>query len=267
MKNGDLTKKYKSKLKQLATMVNKVLIGSSAIKHHFPDFNREPKDLDYAVRDKKIPGTDSMVIPLVIENSSSEIATPEMLLTLKLSHIFWNELGERNWEKHMWDIQFLLHKGVDYDREQMLQLKEFWTEHYGGLRRSKLNMSAEEFFDNAINVDIDHDHIHTLIHPDPIYKKVLEDGAEVNLDPDKFFALTGAEKDRFIQEEVMVMAWERFPKYYYKKAYYVMYKKFLRNHVPMFAFDYMVRNWIRLGQPSFNFIEKINKNLVYELSN
>lgn len=202
-----------------------------------------------------------MVIPLVVDNSTSEIASPEMLLTLKLSHIFWNELGERNWEKHSWDIQFLLSKGVDYDSELMMKLKEFWTEHYGGLRRSNLNMTAEDFFNNAINVDIDHDLIHTYIHPDPIYRHCLEDGAEVNLDESKFFALSNDDKDRFIQEEVMVMAWERYSKYNYKKAYYLMFKKFLRNHVPMFAFDYMVRNWIRLSRPPFNFIERINLQL------
>lgn len=248
--------------------MSKTLIGSSAMKHHFPDFNREPKDLDYALLTKGDRGNeetelrqDAMAIPLVVKNSTSSIASPEMLLTLKLSHIFWNELGERNWEKHMWDIQFLLDKGVDYDSGLMVQLKEFWTDHYGGLVRSNLDMSAKEFFDNAINVEIDHDYIHTLLHPDPIYKAVHQDGAEVNLDASKFQALSGEDKDRFIQEEVMVMAWERFGKMYYKKAYYTMFKKFLRNHVPMFAFDYMVRNWVRLSRPPFNFIYQINNGL------
>lgn len=29
--------------------MKKVIIGSSSIKHYFPDFKREPKDLDYVV--------------------------------------------------------------------------------------------------------------------------------------------------------------------------------------------------------------------------
>lgn len=235
--------------------MNRVLIGSSAMKHWFPDFNREPKDEDYAILDRshKIKG-DCMVIPLVCENSTESIATPEMLLTLKLSHIFW----DNNWDKHMWDIQFLLDKGVDYNKELFLELVEFWKQHYR-LNRSNLKQSSEDFFNNALDSKYEHDYIHTLIADPPAYKQFLK--GEVELDETKVLQASNEEKDKLIQEEIMVMAWERFHGLYYKKAYFFMLKKYIREHIPMYLFDYIIKNYKRLDRPPYNFIDYIDAQL------
>jgi hypothetical protein len=239
--------------------MNKILVGSAAIKQHFPDFKREPKDQDYIVKEKvEFDENDNLVVPIFFNYCKSEVASPEQLLTLKLSHIFWDV----NWDKHMWDIQFLLGKGIDYDFEWLLELREHWVKHYKGLYRSNLKLSKEEFFDNAINTGYEHDYIHTLINPVPMYTEVLAaDGKGVELDGHKFMNLTYDDKLKFIQEEVMVMAWERFSKLYYKEAYHKMLKKFIRNHVPIFAFDFTICNYIPLLDVPFNFIEKINLKL------
>lgn len=244
-------------------MNNRVLIGSRAIAHHFPDFKRTPKDYDYAVASEahKVPDSDSMVIPLVCKYSTGDIASPEMLLTLKMSHLFWNELGEANWEKHMHDVQFLLSKGVTYFYGLMLELKKFWTEHYKGLYRSNLSQSKDDFFNNALEEVIEHDTIHTFLNPVPMYTRVLKENCEVELDETKFYALTHEEKLKFIQEEVMVMAWERWREFYHRKSYYRMLKKFLRNHVPMFAFTFLIENWRVLDRPPYDFNEVIENNL------
>ena len=236
--------------------MNRVLIGSTALKYHFNDFNRKPKDKDYAIISRKYnTGDDCMIIPLVCEYSDSEIASPEMLLTLKLSHIFF----DTNWEKHMWDIQFLLSKNINYDYDLMLKLKAFWTTHYGRLYRSNLKQSSEDFFNNVLDTGYEHDYIHTLIASPPTYTKVLK--GEVEICEKKVAALPDKEKDALMVEEIMVMAWERFGNLYYKKAYYLMMQKYIKNHVPMFLFDYLIKNYIRLSKAPYNFLEKINAQL------
>lgn len=239
--------------------MNRILVGSAAIKQHFSDFKREPKDQDYIVKEKvEFDGNDNLVVPIFFNYCKSEVACPEQLLTLKLSHIFWDV----NWDKHMWDIQFLLRKEIDYDFEWMLKLKGWWRLHYKVLYRSNLKLSKEKFFNNAVNTGYEHDYIHTLINPIPMYTKVLDsNGKGVELDERKFQNLSYSDKFKFIQEEVMVMAWERFSKLYYKEAYHKMLKKFIRNHVPIFAFDFTIRNYIPLLDVPFNFIEKINLKL------
>lgn len=240
--------------------MNKVLIGSAAIKHWFPDFPREPKDVDYALApgNEREMGEDSMVIPLVVQYSPTNIATPKMLLTLKISHIFWNN----NWDKHMFDINWLMNvKGVEPDWNLVWELKEFWTEHYGGLRRSNLKMTAEDFFNNAVECDFDHDYLHTFLCDPPTYTKVLKDGEEVEPDPAKYHALSDEEKASLFQEEVMVMAYERFNNLHYKKAYFLMYKKYIREHVPEFCLSFVLKNQIKLSRAPFNFIERLNTGL------
>ena len=89
--------------------MKKVIIGSNAIKFHFPLFNRDPNDLDYAVdvenvkRDKNTEYLYNPIIFKYIENDQIYV-TPSQILTLKMSHISWDV----NFKKHMSDIQFLL---------------------------------------------------------------------------------------------------------------------------------------------------------------
>lgn len=176
--------------------MNKVLIGSTAIKYWFSDFKREPKDRDYAVLNNqfKTKGDDCMIIPIICQESNKNIASPELLLTLKLSHIFFDQYGDITWNKHINDIQFLLSKGVKYKINLLLELREFWEKHYNGLYRSNLELNKKEFFNNAINNDIDHDQIHLIISQNPTYKKVLKDGCDVEPCPLKYEKLSNKEK-------------------------------------------------------------------------
>jgi len=59
----------------------------------------------------------------------------------------------------------------------------------------------------------------------------------------------------------MVMAWERFSDLHYKRAYCRMFRKFIRNHVPMELFDYTIRNYLDLSLAPYDFIEIINSKL------
>ena len=94
-----------------------LIIGSTAMKYHFPDFNREPKDIDIAVEQsdnlKSTREVEYLENPIIFKYipEGQEYIDPDMLLTLKMSHLFFNI----NWDKHMWDVQFLLKKGCKYE--------------------------------------------------------------------------------------------------------------------------------------------------------
>ena len=106
--------------------MRKVIIGSTAIKHHFPHFPREPKDLDIAVgfpKEKSRKGIEYLENPLLFKwvSEGEEYLTPNMLLNLKMSHLFF----DINWDKHMWDVQFLLKEGYKWDMVIVEELYNF----------------------------------------------------------------------------------------------------------------------------------------------
>jgi hypothetical protein len=239
-----------------------LLIGSQAIKHHFPDFRREPKDLDYAVLsetktdrngDKNIEYLHNPVI-----GHLTGVASIDVLYTLKISHVVgWNI----NWEKHMFDIQFLRNKGAKIDLDLFYKLYEHWKVVHGKNKRSDLQMSAEDFFNNALDSEHSHDWLHTIINPVPTYTKVLKDGAEVEVCSTKFENLSFDEKCALVEEEVMVMAAERYKGMGYQHRYSKMLKKFIISHAPIWESIFIVENYVRLCKPSFNYMKLINEDL------
>jgi len=253
--------------------VNKILIGSTAIKHWFPDFNREPKDLDYIVNEEfEKENSEKRVEYLpnpVFKDYEHEIMLPDDLYTLKISHSFW-DLENKSWEKHMWDIQFLKEKGCKLDWNLFWELYEYWNELHGENKRSNLKMSAEDFFDNAIKYSIPHDDLHEILiqHPyfegqiEPTYKKILI--GEVDVCMEKFKELTEKEKFNLVFEEVAVMAIERFPKkMYYKQQYQKMLKKFIISHAKIEEALWIIENHKNLlCNIPFNFKEFINQNIL-----
>jgi len=204
-----------------------ILIGSKAIKHWFPDFPREPKDTDYVFEDntkgfhlKGIPGkVEYLWNPILFKYNKGEICTPDNLYTLKMSHLFWNV----NFDKHEWDATWLRRKGCKLNKELFDKLYTFSNVLHGENKRSDLKMSAVDFFDNALKCEYSHDWLHTLLQPTPTYTKVLI--GEVEVGEEKFRLLTEEEKELLVREEVEVMAFERWPKIDYRRAYNRILKK------------------------------------------
>jgi hypothetical protein len=242
-----------------------LLIGSSAIKHHFPDFPRNPKDIDYTLDEtgyklKNIDHGDKQIEyhynPIL--NNMNGIASPDVLYTLKISHcIGW----DINWEKHIFDIQFLKKKNCQIIYPLIFDLYNFWNEYHCENKRSKLNMKGNEFFDNALKLKYPHDFIHTLINPYPTYKKVLKDGEEVDVSEDKFNNLTHEKKCCLVREEVYVMSWERYSNFNYRKAYSIMLKKFILHHAPIWESIFIIENFVELHLPIIDFFNIINSQL------
>jgi hypothetical protein len=240
-------------------VTDKILIGSSAIKHHFADFTRQPKDVDYMVLEqtKRHGNTEYLVNP-IFKGYPHSIIMPNDLCTLKASHLFWNI----NWDKHMYDLQFLLKKGCKIDVELFWRLYDYWNAYHGKNKRSDLKMTKDDFFNNAINYDEhEHDSLHEVINKNPIYKLILKDGKEVELCENKYNNLTHDQKLDLIREEVMVMAYERYRALGYKIAYNRMLKKFIISHAPKFTLIFILENYIELTKCNINFIKTIQDGI------
>ena len=225
-----------------------IIIGSEAIKYWFSNFPRLPKDLDVIVENKEekleLTGNyskiEKLLNPVLLKwhNSSNKYLKPDYLYTLKISHCFWN-LENRSWSKHIWDVQWLKEKGCKFIPELFYELFAYWEIIHGKRKTSNLEMSAKDFFNNAIDYPIPHDDIHELLiqhsyfegQTEPTYKKILKQGQEVDVCMKKFEELTEKEKLNVVFEEVSVMAEERFPKnIYFKAKYEKMLKKFITSH-------------------------------------
>ena len=133
--------------------------------------------------------------------------------------------------------------------------------------RSDLEMTADQFFNNAMKNSGLHDTIHTFLNPIPTYTMVLKDGAEVEVDKDKFDALGLEDKWALVREEVEVMAWERYRKDDFRIAYSKMLKKFILNHAPLWEAVFIIENFVTLHRPNRNYYQLIEEglqNLLYD---
>jgi hypothetical protein len=240
------------------------LIGSRAIKKIFPDFPREPKDYDYLVetKQKTLIIEDKVeeyhINPILFKYISENGINADVLYTLKVSHIFWDIF----WSKHMFDIVFLKEHGAKLIKPLFEDLYEYWNTIHSKNNRSVLDMVGEEFFNNALT-KYDHDVLHTFINPNPLYFKVLKEGAEVDVSEEKFNLLSFEDKLELAREEVYVMAYERLFDRDYRVAFNWMLKKFIMNHAPMWFAIFIIENYRIMQKCNINYVEKIETHMKY----
>ncbi len=240
-----------------------MIIGSTALKYHFPDFPRNPKDLDIAVREQKPRegNTEYLVNTVLLDLEDGEYISPNMLLNLKISHMFW----DNGFDKHMFDIQFLLKKGCTYDLNTIPLFRKYFEIILPKIRRSVLAQSKEDFFDNAVNEDIDeHDYLHTLINPVPMYTLLLKEGSEVELDENKWNSMSYEEKCDVVREETYVMSFERYKDIDYRAAYKRQLKDNIIKHFPFYIALFAIENYIKLERPTIDYRNLINSKLEYD---
>lgn len=253
-----------------------MIIGSTAIKYHFPNFPREPKDIDFINGSKindyfpKEMRREYLENPVLLQYcKNDDFLDINSLYTLKISHCLWDVEGV-NWMKHMWDVQWLKEKGCVFIPELFNELYKYWETIHGKRKTSNLAMSAEEFFDNIVGFPVEHDYLHSLLVQHeyfgnqnlPMYTKVLKDGAEVDVSEEKFNLLTEKEKFNLVFEEVAVMQLERYGNMYYKKGYNRMLKKFILHHAPLWESIWIIQNHKKLLQNiPFNHLEFLNQKI------
>lgn len=193
----------------------RIVIGSTAIKHHFPDFAREPKDFDlFAEFDAGVvEAVDTYFHPKMLQYwwaGESRFATPDELYTVKLSHSFW-ELPNGTWNKHMADLMFLKSKGAKCIEPLYKLLYEVWTEKHGS-KKMDLAKEADSFFADAVKRKYDHDSLHYSVAYNPgkpMYELALKDGHSVDMDMKKVWAWPFEDQVKLFREEVYATALER----------------------------------------------------------
>lgn len=144
-----------------------------------------------------------------IPEGTHRTASMDELYTIKLSHSHW-ELPNGSWSKHIYDLIQLQNAGAKLDFELYWLLYKVWEEKHGK-KVMKLDQDKTEFFDDAVRRVYDHDSLHESVAfgDRPIYEGILRDGATVDIDPNKLWALPHAEIVRLFVEEICVTALER----------------------------------------------------------
>ena len=235
--------------------MQELIIGSTTIKHYYPDFPREPKDIDVAVFEKrKRDGIiEYLENPIILKYQSNGYLKPDLMLSLKISHLFW----DINWDKHLYDVQFLLGKGCNYNLDLICELRSFWDSFLPKIRRSSLEMKKDDFFTNNVNKDTEqHDYLHTLLNPIPMYTKLLKEGCEVELDENKWNNLSFEEKSDVVFEEVVIMMTERYKNIDYRVAYKRQLKQCIIKHFPFYISVFAIENYTTLEKYKRANIEK-----------
>jgi len=252
-----------------------IVIGSPAIKHHFPDFPREPKDYD--VFSSWYPeGTgDVFFTPKLIDfwGGEERVATPDELYTIKLSHSAW-ELNNGSWGKHMADLMFLKHKGCEVIEPLYKLLYEVWEEKHGK-KVMNLNQDASAFFDDAVKRKYDHDSVHYSVAytpGHPLYEDVMEDGESVKTDMRKVWALPFEDQIRLFREEVYATALERIviPRNYRGSpgaAYHWALRRTITSLTKGKSSRFLAENYDILHRPDMDYVahHRANSHFLIEL--
>lgn len=194
-----------------------MFIGSTAIKHHCPDF-RAPKDIDIispnGFSEKRNVGGmliethwDSPMEYFYNFNYASTFPSLSALLTLKMSHVNW----DIEWNKHMSDIRFMQENGALVLQPLYHGLVERWIPIHGK-KRVNTNMSNEQFFSDAVKRKYDHDWLHEQVAYDkePAYKSIQIDVSSPHCSEELFQCQDALVQFNCYVEEVIVTAIERF---------------------------------------------------------
>ena len=193
--------------------MKKVLIGSRATLHWFPDF-RKVDDTDYLIdgdmkstKEVEYHNANLGVGLRKILDESGDIASPTFLYTLKMSHCFW----PINWSKTMHDIKFFQQKSVSLDEELFALLYQDWVKIHGK-KKAYLKKENDDFFKDGVDRKYVHDDIHRAIayYDEPMFEKLKRDRASAMLDHDMFLALSYEDKLKLCREEIYVVSLERF---------------------------------------------------------
>lgn len=250
-----------------------ILIGSRAIKEHFPDFKRAHHDWDYVVhydRSTEFPADgvrhEFHNIPAITKRygTGNGVLSPDHLYTLKMSHIFW----PIKQIKHLSDLHFLRTKGCKMDWEFFEELFAHWTEVHGPNTTINFDQDNEEFFDDYVRREHPHDELHLLINKKPLYLLAKENLENANISENIFFTLPRETQLDIVREEGYVLALERLLIRGTEKNWRVAYAKMLRHMVckltPRWLGIFIVENYQELLKPKFDFY-KLYKQHKHEL--
>lgn len=162
------------------------------------------------------PGSSTqMMIDLVeadrdtFDTAFGKVPSLDMLFTIKSSHKYLKN------SPHFWktlaDYHIMKRAGAQIRPEfkEFFKIREKETYNYS---HPKLNVTKDSFFkDDNIQYVYDHDSIHQSVarYEAPAYTFYLKDGAQVDCDKEKFFAIDEKYRLAGVVEEAAVLAIER----------------------------------------------------------
>jgi len=160
-----------------------------------------------------------------IQGIRCHVVTPIGLSIIKRSHL-WRDI---KWNKHITHYHKYLKEFTQYytdnDRRILAERTAMTMKEYPQ-GNPNLMQSKEDFFDDAVAKKFDHDYLHELYaHYDkPLYTRLLRQANLAWCEESKWLQLSHEDKLKCIQEEVYVIATERYLvrndwKYPAKKAY------------------------------------------------
>lgn len=191
-----------------------LIFGSTALKHWFPDFPREPNDLDYIGKRTSSRGIEYHWAPsfqYILDNNKDEtFVDPDFLYTIKMSHACY----DIRWDKTMFDIKFMKEKGCKLIPGLYNSLRDDW-----GIIHPKKNIKVsgkpEEFFKQTIKRRYNHDDLHEFVkfYDKPLHESIRPDPEDVKCRKDLWDKLSYDDKLRCALEEAYVFAIERYLEY------------------------------------------------------
>jgi hypothetical protein len=192
-----------------------IIIGSTALAHWFPDWNREPKDIDLLSDVTIKPGNGQFVVdahwheaaPLLIKASKNKtFLDPDLLLTLKVSHAPW----DIKWGKTMFDIDFLYSKGLEVNEELHAELIKVWKRVHGP-KKVNMTQTVDVFFNDCVPRLYDHEvvHEHVAFYDRPMHELLRPDPKTVWCSVERFNQLSFDDQCKTVLEEMMTVAIER----------------------------------------------------------
>lgn len=199
-----------------------LIYGSSAIKHHFPDYNKEPKDIDVIVDTNTKPKVqiDLNISDKIVEqyylpefdyifqrNKDKLYVDADFLYTIKMSHLSWNI----NWDKHMKDAIFLKEQGCKLDKELYNSLIKAWSRIHGK-KSVKMNVENDVFFKENIKRKYDHEFLHEqfAFYDRPLNERIRKDLNSPLCSEELWDLLSEEDRLKCALEEIMVLTAERY---------------------------------------------------------
>ena len=261
-----------------------IIIGTTALDYYGIKI-RDPSDIDVMVPvdsvgkykedydvvpvSQRLYNKLNKYLPIIGKKFQRSIyATPDMVYTIKCSHLGWNN---PKWEKHKKDILTLKHKGCKILPDLYRELIAWWREDLGDKAFLSLDKTKEQFFTDRVVYVYDHDYLHTLVsYPNrPLYEKCLQEGKEVLIDKQKFFSLPFDQQIKMFKEEIYTIALERwFLTGYWQergiswlKSYQLALKKTITNLTKGWATDFIVENLEFFIKPEYNVFESVVRQL------
>jgi hypothetical protein len=203
--------------------MNKLVFGSTALLHWYPDLKRNPKDTDVIGKGKNINNQWGRLeyhwVPsfqyILNHNTDPYAVEPNYLYTIKVSHACY----DINWEKTMNDIRFMKSKGCKLVVPLYESLLKDW-EVVHGAKKIKLKGTANEFFKTTVTRKMDHDKLHDLVkfYDRPLHESIRKDKNDVAVSKKLWDSLSEEDKLKCALEEAYVFAFERYIDYPHRIA-------------------------------------------------